>query len=437
MKTIEVFCDDISVWLDKNLNRYDAKRCSVYGTEEPSLIFQIFGIDWVFYIYGMNNTDMVPEKIKKASYEGCRPDIWFYDRERDEILLAIEETATAPVGNALKQRIPRPMWAIDNNIPFLYISPIEGMDNSNKQKRKITGPFYELVRFNPQSFITKEKYNLVEVMEDVSKENTKKYLIKSPFKLSKLGKTKLSVKKTDTLGKVKQIIDSDYLVENVIEKKGNIYLVPKESKTAEYFGFVDDTILLIGKGWKSSKVNGFSDPFCGGIMMVYYINKWSVSNYKIAVLSTHDCIKYDTNKLIKLTNKMTLSLSKIDSLFDLCGNTFDVSHTPNEIFKFQGLDESIATYVRAMDLIKEGFELDFCQGPHGSWASKDGLNTQKRDEKRGDIYHKNSPNGEEGKTKLSDVVKHIKKYGLIHDKYYYLVEDCEIEKSDKIIKVSF
>lgn len=447
MRKILVFCDDVSVWLDKGINTHDIIRCENEKTQEPYLKVELFGISWEFYIYGLNNTDMLPDCIKIASFEGCRPDVWFYDPFRDKILLAVEETSTAPVGNAQKQRIPRPMWAIENRIPFIYVSPKTGMDNSNKQKRKITGPFNELVKRNPQSCITKEQYDLVKIMEEVSKGECDKYLMESPFDLSKRGKSKVSVKNTNDFGVTKDIIDSDIDVYNVIEKTGNIYVVPKNSKTAKHFGFKSDTILIIGKAWKSSNIKGQSDPLAGGIMMVYYINKWLGGNYEIALLSTHDCSKYNTSKLIRQTNKMTLALSKIGKLIDLCGDQFKVTHKSNEIFKFNGMDESIATYCRmrdlingdAMDFINEKVTINFYQGPHCSWASNDGLNTQKRDDKRADIYHKGSPKGEEGKAKLSDVYKHIEKYGLIHDKYYYLNEDCpvKVENSDKIIKVSF
>lgn len=447
MKRIQVFCDDISVWLDKNLNKHDVSRRSVEKTDEKYLQVKLFGIMWDFYIYGMNNTDMVPKKIKTASYDGCRPDIWFYDPINDKILLAIEETATAPVGNAQKQRIPRPMWAIENNIPFIYVSPKMGMDNSQNKKRGATGPFHKLAKHNPQSFITKQEYDLVSIMNEISKSEYDKYLMESPFDLSNMGKNKIRVKNTNNLGVIKKIINLDDEVYNVIEKTGNIYVVPKNSKSAKHFGFKSDTILIIGNAWKSSKSSGYSDPLAGGIMMMYYINKWVGSGYEIVLLSTHDCLKYDTNKLVSSTNKMTLALSKINQLIDLCGNKFKVTHKPNEIFKFNGVDESIATYTRykdlvnghAIDFFNEKIDIDFYQGPHSSWSSNDGLNTQSRDKKRADIYHQGSPNGEEGKTKLSDVYKHIKKYGFIHDKYYYLIEDCpvKVENSDKIIKVSF
>jgi hypothetical protein len=136
---------------------------------------------------------------------------------------------------------------------------------------------------------------------------------------------------------------------------------------------------------------------------------------------------------------MTLSLSKVNYLMDSCGKTFKVEHDSSDTFKYDGDDESIATYCRVRDLLNKGVEIDFIQYPHGSWSSNDGKNTNKRDEKRADIYYTDAVNGEEGKTKLSDVYKHIQKYGLIHDRYYYLIEDCDVNPlmRDKFVKVIF
>lgn len=441
MKSIRVFCDDVTVWMDKSLPHKIVQRLKNNETNEPYIKLELFNICWEFYIYGMNNTSMLPKKIKEASYDGCRPDIWFYDPQKDMILLAVEETSTAPVGNAQKQRIPRPLWAIDNGVPFIFVSPKYGTDNSQGKERKITGPFRKLLDKNSNSFITPEEYNLMGILFDISENNLNQYKIESPFNLDTLKKTKITVKgDTPELNKIKTLINFDVEVLNVIEERGNIFLVPKNSVTGKKLKLKRETILLIGMAWKSSnKSNGPSDPFAGGIMMVYYINKWFGSPYDVMVLSTHDCKKYNLEKLVKQTNKMTLALSKINKVMDLCGNIEEVSYVSNEIFEFKEVDESIATYCRYQELISENINVDFCQPPHGSWSSKDGMNTQKRDEKRGDIYYDGAPNGEEGKTKLSDIYKHIGKYGLIHDRYYYIIEDVNVKDylKYKIHKVSF
>lgn len=441
MKRIQIFCDDISYWWHiENLNIKVYRKRHLL-TNEPYLEFELFGVRWEMYNYGLNNSSEVPDVVKSASYEGCRPDLWFYDPIINKIILGCEDTNTAPVGNAQKQRMPRPLWAIDNKVPFIYKSPKIGMDNSQNSKRKITGPFKELLEKNPTSFISEEEYDLMKILREVSLNQVSKYLLKSPFVIQPLGKKKVSVKLSDKLTKIKEIIDSDTEVYNVIEKKGNIFMVPLNSATGLYLGLQKDTILIIGSGWKSSKKsNGPSDPFAGGILMVYYINKWMNNIYDIVVLSTHDCSKYDTKMLIKNNNKMTHALSKVTKLMDLCENTFEVNHYNSESFCYKSDDESIATYCRVMDLKNQNIVADFIQPPHGSWSSNDGLNTRKRDEKRADIYHQNSPNGEEGKINLSDVIKHINKRGLVHDFYYYLNEDCKEVPAiiqDRLIKVEF
>lgn len=439
-KVIDIFCDDCSTWDELN-SIINVVQKRMYDTNEPYVEFNLFNITWRCFIYGMNNTDLLPPKLKKASEEGCRPDIWFYDRKNDTILLGIEQTATAPVGNALKQRIVRALWALENKIGFIYVSPQIGMDQSQKKVRKQTGPFLQLSKVNPLSFITPDKFNLKNILEEISQNNIEKYKLSHDFNFNNLGKSKVSVKKTEValFTKLFFLINSDEMVYNVVEKKGNIYMVDKTSKTAKLLGFSENTILIIGKCWKSKDSSGYSDPLAGGILMMWYINKWLGNHNQIVVVSTHDCQKYNTIGLISNNNKMTLSLSKVNYLMDACGVKHQVKHDNFDTFKYRGDDESIATYCRARDLRNQGNILNFIQYPHGSWSSKDGNNTQKRDKKRADIYYDGALNGEEGKTKLSDVYKHIKKYGLIHDYYYYLTEDCVVDTTikNKCIKVVF
>jgi hypothetical protein len=439
-RVIDIFCDDCSTWDELKLIT-NVKQKRINDTDEPYIEFNLFSITWRCFIYGMNNTNLLPQKLKNASEEGCRPDIWFYDRKNDTILLGVEQTSTAPVGNALKQRITRPFWALENKVGFIYVSPQIGMDQSQKAKRKQTGPFLQFSKVNPLSFITPNNFNLTNILEEISNNDIEKYQLSHNFNFNKLGKSKISVKKTqiNLLIKLFFLINNDDMVYNIIEKTGNIYMVDKNSKTAKLLGFNENTILIIGKCWKSKNASGYSDPLSGGILMMWYINKWLGDNNQIVVISTHDCQKYNTINLINHNNKMTLSLSKVNCLMDACGMTYQVKHDGFDIFKYNGDDESIATYSRARDLRNQGIKLDFIQYPHGSWSSKDGNNTQERDKKRGDIYHNNALNGEEGKTKLSDVYKHIKKYGLIHDYYYYLTEDCVVDPliNNKCIKVVF
>jgi hypothetical protein len=75
-------------------------------------------------------------------------------------------------------------------------------------------------------------------------------------------------------------------------------------------------------------------------------------------------------------------------------------------------------------MINEGDKIIFHQFPHGSWGSNDGLNSNKRDEKRPDIISLKRPKGVEVKKCLSDVYKHMEDYGILHDEYVYIYEDC-------------
>ena len=126
---------------------------------------------------------------------------------------------------------------------------------------------------------------------------------------------------------------------------------------------------------------------------------------------------------------MTQALELCDFLYDGNGNLFDlknVKYYSKEKFKYTGDSESLATYVRHKQLFDDGEEIGFVQYPHGSWSSKDGKNSNKRDEKRPDILCKSKPNGIEVKYELSAVYNHLKKYGKLHDEYVYMLDDCNI-----------
>jgi hypothetical protein len=437
MIKIKIFCDDAGVWENLSQIFETSKTRTLEG--EPYLEFNYKNVRFESFIYGCGNTNELPKKIINFCKLGCRPDIWFYNPQNDNIVLAIEETLTAPVGNAQKQRIPRPMLSIEHGFPFIYVCPQQGFDNSQKTKRNITGPFLELKNKNPKSFLDLKEYDLKKIIDKVVEYDCEQYIMKSPFNLKERGKNRPTFKKSNSsfIENLRMVIHNDTSVYNVIEKKGNIFFVPMGSKVSKFLQLSEDSIIIIGA---SHKPNGtFSDPFAGSIYMTHLIKKWCRSDLKIFVTSSSNPKNLEINTLLQSNNKLTFSLSLCDGFFDSDGNNYKVNCEIDFSPKYKGDDESVATYIRVQNLTKEGKKVNYVNYPHGSWSSKNGKNDTKRDQKRGDIYYEGSKNGEEGKKYLSEIVKHIEKYGLIHDFYYYLYEDIQIpmELKNKMIHVSF
>lgn len=432
MKTISVFCDDASIWESFSLHFNINRLITSYG--EPYLSFTKENFIFNIYLYGNNNTNEVPKKIINVINEDIRPDIIFYDNQNDKILLYIEETMSAPVGNALKQRIPRVIYAILHEIPMLYVSPEHGMDNSQNCIRKITGVLSEIMSCNKNSFITHNKFSLLTIINDIIENNLKKYTVKYNFNLQSLGKRKVSVKKNnyEYVNNIINMINSDDNIHNIIEESGNIFLVKKKCDLSQYLNIDHDFILLLGSLWKRNG-KGYSDPSSGGIYMTYLINKMT-KNYPLYVVNTKSGIDY--KKVLSNNNKMVFSLSKTDGLITESGIIKNIRHNPVRNFKFKQFDESISTYTRVMDLLGKGVKIDFVQYPHGSWSSNDFKNTTKRDTKRCDLIYGEIK--EEGKVYLSQINDYIKKYGDDCDYYYYIYEDTKPMVCDKkLIKLKF
>lgn len=69
---------------------------------------------------GYTNWTVIPTKIKDLIAWG-KPDLIAYDRAKDEILFAVEETAAVPTGNQALQRCERMYGAARQRVPFWYL----------------------------------------------------------------------------------------------------------------------------------------------------------------------------------------------------------------------------------------------------------------------------------------------------------------------------
>ena len=423
MEKIQIYCDSRDAWIDfvtifNCTKNRDIKNQPFISFVVGKTTFEVFA--------DFTNTNL-PIKVKDMLILGCRVDYIFYNPNEDKIILLVEDTKTAPVGNAQKQRISRPILSWTNKIPFIYVSPEKGKDASLNQTRTETGVFKELKSLNKESFISNKEFNLKNIINEIIKFDLEKYIIKNMIDFEKsYGRTrpKVSGRNSIVASKLKEIIFNDKLTFNIFEEKGSVYLTKKSSDVANFLGIDEDFILVIGSPIKKS--GGFSDPFCGQLHAITLLNNCS-KNLPIIIVSTNKCDRISNGKIKTQNNKLTQCLQYCTMVIDNEGKKISLEglkYICEEIFEYKEDGESIATFIKTQSMIKEGDKISFTQFPHGSWGSNDGLNANKRDEKRPDIISSNRPNGVEVKKYLSDVYKHIEDYGILHDEYVYIYEDC-------------
>lgn len=81
----------------------------------------------------------LPKKIEALLSFG-KPDIVVYDPQKDEIILAIEETAAVPTGNQALQRCERIFGSAYYKIPFIYLIGEYGVHKDGKVRRTSIWP---------------------------------------------------------------------------------------------------------------------------------------------------------------------------------------------------------------------------------------------------------------------------------------------------------
>jgi len=91
-------------------------------------------------VYGSYKSwENIPSKINTLLEMG-KPDIILYERESDEIILAIEETAAVPTGNQALQRCERIFGSAYLKIPFIYLLPEYGLHKDGNVRRASIWP---------------------------------------------------------------------------------------------------------------------------------------------------------------------------------------------------------------------------------------------------------------------------------------------------------
>jgi hypothetical protein len=423
MEKIQIYCDSRDAWIDFIKTFSCSKNRDINGQPYISFVVE----KTTFEVFADFTNTNLPEKVKNILTIGCRVDYIFYNPNEDNIVLLIEDTKTAPVGNAQKQRISRPILSWIYQLPFIYVSPEKGQDASSNQTRTETGVFKELKTLNKESFISNEQFNIEDIVNQVIRFDLNKYVIKNMIDIGKsYGRTrpKVSGKNSILTSKLKEIISNDKLTFNIFEEEGSVYLTKKSSDVANFLNIDYDFILVIGS--PIQKNGTLSDPFCGQLYAIALLNNNS-KNLPIIIVSPNNCGRISNGKIKKQNNKLTQGLQYCKMVIDNEGNKIfleDIKYVCEEIFEYKGDGESVATFIKVQAMINEGDKIIFHQFPHGSWGSNDGLNSNKRDEKRPDIISLKRPKGVEVKKCLSDVYKHMEDYGILHDEYVYIYEDC-------------
>jgi hypothetical protein len=269
MKKIQIYCDSRDAWIDFIKSFNCNKNRDING--QPFISFVVQKI--TFEVFADFTNTNLPEKVKNILTIGCRVDYIFYNPNKYNVILLIEDTKTAPVGNAQKQRISRPILSWVNKIPFIYVSPEKGKDASLNQIRTETGVFKELKKLNKESFITNERFKLKNIINEIIGLDLEKYVIKNMIDIELCyGRTKPKVSSINSLttSKLKEIIINDELTCNIFEEKGSVYLSKKSSDVANFLNIEYDFILVIGS--PIQKNGAVSDPFCGQLYAIALLN---------------------------------------------------------------------------------------------------------------------------------------------------------------------
>jgi hypothetical protein len=397
--------------------------------DELVLILTIPKYNLTFEVRWFYSQSDCPKSVIGLLTKGCKPDLFICNEDK-EIVLIVESTKTAPVGNAQKQRLAdRVVLPIIENIPFLYISPSTGIDQSQKTERKETGIFKIIKDLYPDNFLPLEDKSILSMLESLSEGDTTKYIPKSDLLSSILDRTyrsQISVMKKD-LGKLWtsspiknkfEILKQSSL--GVIESK-NILLCPHDRFIEIFpdltFQTPNNVIIFINRGLKG-KDGGPSDPFQGTVGLINLLGK----EYNKVFISTHDTNLNSTNKLLwtsKRTGKTSTKLNEFNYIIDLTGSVYKPNVVDIKVKEFKcvpKLGESDVLWLWKRQLPKH--EILFEQFPGGSWGGEDNL--VRRDNKREDMKYRlvdGKIKSVEGKEKLSDIKAHIKKHGDTDDIY--------------------
>jgi hypothetical protein len=155
-KTLEVWSDSFKEgeWFLENLstqfhlervdraNRYNFQPVyTFYKDKIPLFVATVFG--------DYRGWDPVPVVIKKILDYG-KPDVILYDRAKDRVFFAVEETAAVPTGNQSLQRLERVCFSAEQRIPFIYLISEYGLHKDGGVRRTSIWPSYLALKLSSQ-----------------------------------------------------------------------------------------------------------------------------------------------------------------------------------------------------------------------------------------------------------------------------------------------
>ena len=149
----QIYCDSFDI-LTKYLFKTKEHFQSIIR-HNNTYIFKI-GHDEFRFVH-IDKNKVLPEKVEKALQKtNGQPDYIVYNLEEEKIELVVEDTATAPIGNAMCQRMDKILplfFSKDRDYGVVYLAPADGWDG--KKQRSVTQNWLYslLLQHYPDNFI--------------------------------------------------------------------------------------------------------------------------------------------------------------------------------------------------------------------------------------------------------------------------------------------
>lgn len=147
MNEIELWSDSFheGQWFCDNITKQHQLKNKKFKLEYiqgfiPKLCLEFENTKLFITVFGdYKSWEHTPSKIKELIKWG-KPDFIAYDRNKDEILFAVEETAAVPTGNQALQRCERLFGAAKSKIPFWYLLAEYGVHRDTGVRRDSIWP---------------------------------------------------------------------------------------------------------------------------------------------------------------------------------------------------------------------------------------------------------------------------------------------------------
>lgn len=161
MKDYNIYCDSGDLVL--HLMRHHPSQIVISFNNSSNYKFVAQNYTLNFFLEKTKFPEIIKKEITDKTYGTM--DYILTDENNTEILLALEDTYTAPLGNSLIQRMDKvfPLFIMDGrSFPLVYIAPLEGADVSQSVIRSAKQSWFykSLLEKYPNSFLFLEKKDL-------------------------------------------------------------------------------------------------------------------------------------------------------------------------------------------------------------------------------------------------------------------------------------